>query len=167
MPEFSLPPNAPVGLTPYALAKRFVGLRELPVKGQDHPFIQWCFTVCGYGTNTPDEQPWCSAFANGICWLLGLPHSQSAAARSWLAVGRPVNLTVAALGFDVVVLKRAGDNAGPEVRYKDGWPPGHVGFFAGIENGGVLVLGGNQGDQVSIARFSLERILGIRRLVAA
>lgn len=37
-------------------------------------------------------------------------------------------------------------------------------ILAGLEGGRVLVLGGNQGDQVSIAGFPAERLLGVRRL---
>jgi len=40
---------------------------------------------------------------------------------------------------------------------------GHVGFVAGADrNGNLLVLGGNQGDAVSINRFSRGRVLGYR-----
>lgn len=146
------------------MARRFIGLRELGAKGQDHPFIQWGFSLCGYGYNTPDETPWCSALLHGICWPLGLVCSGSASARSWLRVGREVEREDATIGHDVVVLKRgAGYQPGPEILAA----PGHVGFFAGWEGDGVLILGGNQSNSVSIARFSADRILGIRRLEAA
>jgi hypothetical protein len=39
-----------------------------------------------------------------------------------------------------------------------------VGWFAGVDKGQVLVLGGNQGDQVSVASFPVSRVLGVRRL---
>lgn len=153
----------PLSRTPLNLAERFVGLRELSAKGQDHPFIQWCFSVSGYGHDEPDETPWCSAFVNGIAWLLDTPRSGSAAARSWLRVGKQINLTVAEPGFDVVVLKRgSGVQPGPEVIKAQG----HVGFFYGLVAEHVLVLGGNQSNAVNIERFPLWRVLGVRRLVA-
>jgi hypothetical protein len=43
-------------------------------------------------------------------------------------------------------------------------PYGHVGFFKGYDDqGNVLVLGGNQGDAVSISPYPRESLLGFRR----
>jgi hypothetical protein len=42
--------------------------------------------------------------------------------------------------------------------------PGHVGFFGGFNDHSVMVLGGNQGDTVSLRPFPIERVLGFRRL---
>jgi uncharacterized protein (TIGR02594 family) len=108
-----------------------------------------------------DDVPWCSAFMNYIAWLLRLPRSKSLQARSWLAVGRPVNVEEAEAGFDVVILKRGeGQQPGPDVLNA----PGHVGLFAGREADVVLLLAGNQSDAVNVQRFSASQILGIRRL---
>lgn len=148
--------------TVFDLAQRFVGeVHELP-GGQHSPFIQWCFESCvGYGSDTPDEVPWCSAFLNRMAWLKRLPRSKSAAARSWLQVGRVLELDSAEIGWDVVILKRgAGQQPGAEV-FK---APGHVGLFAGYHVNVVQVLGGNQANGVTVAPFSREQILGIRRL---
>lgn len=148
-------------MTLYQAALRFVGEIHEIVGPTHEPFIQWCLTSCGLNPDTPDEVPWCSAFINRLCWWLRLPRSKSAAARSWLLVGMPVSLGQAESGFDVVILKRAGSNAGPEVT---SGAPGHVGLFAGVENDHVLVLGGNQSNGVSIARFAASDVLGVRRL---
>lgn len=156
-----------MNITAYELAQRYVGIRELGEPGKDHPLIQWWLSLCaGFGVESPDQTPWCSAFVNGICWELRLPRSKSAMARSWLGVGVPVAVfdpVRQSVGFDVVILKRgAGDQAGPEVRDA----PGHVGFFGGIVGGNVNVLGGNQGNAVSLQQFDVGKILGIRRLAA-
>jgi uncharacterized protein (TIGR02594 family) len=148
-------------VTLYDLALRFVAeVRERP--GAAHaPFIQWCHESCGFGPDTPDEVAWCSSFVNRLAWLLRLPRSKSAAARSWLSVGVPITLTDAKPGYDVVILQRGGgEQPGPEVLAA----PGHVGLFAGWQQSGVLVLGGNQSDGVTIAHFPAARVLGIRRL---
>ena len=143
----------------YTIAQRFVGLKEVPGTG-DNPQILAMLKLDGDWPDH-DEVPWCSAFMNYVAWLLRLPRSKSLRARSWLLTGRPVHPDGAKVGFDVVILKRGGDNEpGPDVIAAKG----HVGLFAGYEGGKVLVLGGNQGDQVSIARFPEIRILGIRRL---
>lgn len=146
-------------MTAFKLAERYIGIKELS-GSKDHPLIQWWLSLCGMGTESPDETPWCSAFVNGIAWELRLPRSKSAAARSWLAVGTAIALDDARVG-DVVILKRgASPQPGPEVLRA----PGHVGFFAGLEASSVLILGGNQGNAVGLARFSRNDVLGVRRL---
>ena len=145
----------------FEIGQRFVGIREVPGK-DDNPLI---LAMLKLDDSWPqdDEVPWCSAFLNFVCWLLRLPRSKSLRARSWLRIGRPIDVTDACVGFDVVILKRGGpDQPGPEVIDA----PGHVGLFAGMSDGSVLILGGNQGDTVSVAPFPRSRILGVRRLVA-
>lgn len=146
-----------VGL--FELAERFVGTKE--VAGiEDNPMV---VAMLKLDADWPkaDEVPWCSAFVNYICWLARAARSKSLRARSWLRVGSSISLAGACVGRDVVVLKRGGSNQpGPDVLKA----PGHVGFYAGQEGNYVLVLGGNQGDQVSVARFPVSRILGLRRI---
>ena len=149
-------------MTLFDLAQRFVGEIREQAGPIHHPFIQWSFTTCGYGLQTPDETPWCSSFLNGLCWLLRLPRSKSARARSWLTVGRPISLEDAQPG-DVVVLKR-GDGEQPGADVLDA--PGHTGLYAGTEGVHVLILGGNQSDGVTIGRWPRALILGIRRVTA-
>ena len=147
----------------FELAQRFIGeIREIPGEAH-HPFIQWAHMLCNLGESQPDEVPWCSSFINACCWLLRLPRSKSAAARSWLSIGQAIELHNAMIG-DVVILKRgSGDGAqGPEVLNA----PGHVGLFAGADiiRGTVNVLGGNQSDGVTVASFKSANVIGVRRL---
>lgn len=139
-------------ITVFQLAQRYVGVRELS-GAQHHPLVSWWLSLCGFAMDAPDEIAWCSAFLNGVAWELRLPRSKSAAARSWLSVGVPVNIADARAESDVVILSRGTNPA-----------QGHVGFYAGWEGGQVLVLGGNQQNTVSIEAFDATRILGIRRL---
>ena len=157
----------PIPMTPYSLARQFLGMRELSAPGKDHGWIRWALSLVGMGPEAPDETPWCSAFVAAIAWHFpGVPRSRSAAARSWLDVGKPVGLSVASPGFDVVVLSRGRlPQPGADVMYGPGrYPPGHVGFFDGIQGSSVLVLGGNQGNAVTVDSFPMERVLGFRRL---
>lgn len=148
-------------ITAFSLAQRYVGIQELSQAGKDHPLIQWWLSLCGFGLEAADEIPWCSAFVNGIAWELRLPRSKSAMARSWLAVGEPVELSRARVGFDVIILRRgAGDQPGPEVLNA----PGHVGFYAGVDMGSALLLGGNQSNGVNVSRYPGDHVLGVRRL---
>lgn len=152
-----------VQVSAYDLAMRFVGLKEIsgPVS---NPQVLAMLRLDNSWV-ADDLVPWCGAFTSYIAWLLRLPRSKSLAARSWLGVGTPIRLEEARPGYDVVILRRGeGQQPGPETLDASG----HVGFFAGIEgtisNQRVMLLGGNQGDQVSVLGFPVERILGVRRL---
>lgn len=144
-----------MNITPYMLAERFVGTKEVSGKAANPAILAMLNLDAKWPTD--DEVPWCSAFTNYIAWLLRLPRSKSLLARSWLDVGTPVDPHYATQGFDVVILTRPGN---PE--------SGHVGFFsaysAGPEPDRIYLLGGNQSDSVSVVAFDFNRILGIRRL---
>lgn len=146
-------------ITAFQMAERLLGLQEV-AGDEDNGFVVWSHSLCGLG-QSPDEVPWCSSWLNAIAFLLGLPRSASALARSWLIVGKEIELDQAKPGFDIVILKRGGGNQpGPDVLQA----PGHVGFYAGHDNFFVDLLGGNQGDKVSVASFERSRLLSVRRL---
>lgn len=151
----------PFHVTPYGLASRYLGIRECA--GAVHNAL----VVAMLQLDTPavhdDETPWCSAFVNWIAWNLCAARSRSLSARSWLSVGKAIDPDAAERGFHVVVLSRGGGfQPGPDVRSA----PGHVGFFHGYDNatGRVGVLGGNQGNAVSVAWFPKARVLGVREI---
>jgi uncharacterized protein (TIGR02594 family) len=144
-------------MTAFALAQRFIGVKEAPGIG-NNPIVQTMLALDA-PEDYADAVPWCSAFVNFIAWMLRLPRSKSLRARSWLLVGRPVPLREATIGFDVVIFNRGGIHD-PDVIAS----PGHVGFFAGIEQDKIVVLGGNQSDSVSLARYNVSDVLGVRRL---
>lgn len=145
-------------------AQRFIGLREI-AGDKDHPLIQYWLSLCGFdGAVVHDETPWCSAFMNGMAWDCELPRTKSALARSWLRIGLPITIDKCYAANDVLIFQRGdGVQPGPD-NYT---ASGHVGLFAGIEGNMVLVLGGNQGDGVSIIRLPLTRLLGCRRLLGS
>ena len=147
--------------TAFDFAEKFIGFKEIPGP-KDHPFIQWCLSLCYDGTfGLHDEIPNCSAWMNGICFLLDLPRSESAAARSWLRVGREVPLEEAGPGNDIVVFSRGPlPQPGPEVIKAQG----HVALYGGYIGNMVLARGGNQGDEFNDSWFPLDRVLGFRRL---
>lgn len=142
----------------FELAQRFVGSKE--VGGQvDNPMI---LAMLKLDNSWPenDEVPWCSAFANYICWLARLPRSKDLRARSWLTIGKGISLDDAEAG-DIIVLQR-GKGVQPGADVIDA--PGHVGFYAGRFGEFIEILGGNQADQVKISRYPKSRLLGVRRL---
>jgi len=134
------------------VAMRYIGTKEV-LGVHDNPVVM---AMLDLDDDWPehDEVPWCSSFANWVAWNLGLSRSGSKAARSWLTVGDHVELNKAEQGLDVIVLSR-GTNQNQ----------GHVGFFYEFRNGDVGIIGGNQGDAVSLAYFNKDNILAVRRLV--
>lgn len=92
-----------------------------------------------------DEVPWCASFVGWCLIKAGEVSTKSAAARSYETWG--VKLNKPKLGA-VVVFTRAGG--------------GHVGFWVGEKDGKWLILGGNQGDAVTIAPFDTARVLAVR-----
>lgn len=148
-----------MNITAFELAQRFVGLKEVPGAGTNAAVLAMLQLDAGSSIKD-DATPWCSAFVNYVAWLLRLPRSKSLSARSWLTVGRPIAIHEARAAFDIVILKRGGaSEPGPDVLAA----PGHVGFFASRQEH-VYLLGGNQGDSVSIAPFAPASVLGVRRL---
>ena len=148
----SPPKESGMAITAYDLAMRYVGIKEVPGT-EDNPLL---LAMRQLDNDWPehDEVPWCSGFMNWIAWHLRLPRSKNLMARSWLNVGKPVSLTRAAPGFDVVILWR-GTPEGAS---------GHVGLYAGHSDGKIKILGGNQNNAVTIAEYPANRLLGIRRL---
>lgn len=147
----------------HAAAKRLVGtIKERP-GGLNHPFILWAHELCRLPIGTPDEVAWCSSGINALAFVLGLPRSNSARARSWLEVGSEMALVDAQPG-DIAIFKRGtgGGSAGPEVIEA----PGHVAVFDTYDSVRriVNVYGGNQNNQWSAGKFMEESLLGIRRI---
>jgi uncharacterized protein (TIGR02594 family) len=142
----------------FDLAQRFTGIKE--VGGNvDNPQIMAMLKLDAKWPSA-DEVPWCSAFANYICWLARLPRTKDLRARSWLTIGVGIQLDEAEPG-DIVIIKRGkGEQPGPE----NTTAQGHVGFYAGRSDGLIEILGGNQSDTVKISRYPSTRLLGVRRL---
>lgn len=134
-----------------AIARKYLGLRE--IKGPQHnPTILGFWSKMG-ASFKDDETPWCGAFVGGVLDEAGLTRklvAGGAMARNWLKLGNA--LEKPAVGAVVVFWR--GDPKGAS---------GHVGFVVGQDKAGNLaVLGGNQGDKVSIAFFPKSRVLGYR-----
>lgn len=146
-----------MNVTAYDLAQRFVGLKEVPGTGDNPQIMAMLKLDAAWPSN--DEVPWCSAFVNYVAWLLRLPRSKDLRARSWLGVGRPIDLKDAVANWDIVILNRGGPQ---DASVLDA--PGHVAFYSALEKGRILCLGGNQSNSVSISRYDEADLLGVRRI---
>jgi uncharacterized protein (TIGR02594 family) len=131
-------------------ALREYGIRGISSKGRTVNVVAY-LKATGVGRSS-DETAWCSAFVNWCMLMAGFPGSGLANARSWLNWGG-VALDFPVYG-SVVVLWRENRNG----------PLGHVGFFVKMQGDNLLLLGGNQGNSVSIRPYSKERVIGIRWL---
>lgn len=148
--------------SPYELALHLSQMEIAEMPGEDaHPFVRWSLSRVGFGLKASDETAWCSAFVNVVHEMCGLPRSKSAAARSWLKVGQPVELAEWKIGDVVIITRGDGQQPGPEVIAAQG----HVGFLADVDKvkRELAILGGNQGNRISVARFPVNRLLGVRR----
>lgn len=130
----------------FAAAHREIGVHEYPGPA-DNPRIVEYHQVTSLRASD-DEVAWCSAFANWCMTQAGIRGTGSAAARSWLEWGRPLPQPRPGC---IVVFARGSDAA-----------QGHVAFF--VQHRGVVldVLGGNQGNQVKVAPYAAQRVLGYR-----
>ncbi|MFY0598625.1 MAG: TIGR02594 family protein [Cyclobacteriaceae bacterium] len=133
------------------IAASQIGIKEIKGKKNNEQIVNYAketkINVNG------DETPWCSIFVNWCAKQAGLQMTNKANARSWMYVGRPVDDPRPG---DVIVLWRESP---------DSWK-GHVGLFFGYSKDfkKVFVLGGNQGDSVSVASYDARKVLGFRRL---
>lgn len=130
----------------FKLAGRQLGLNERDQKAALADYL-----TTGGANLDPATTAWCAAFVNATLAQTGMQGTGSNMARSFLDWGQPVEQPQVG---DLAVFSRGDPNG----------PYGHVGFFQGYdENGNILVLGGNQGDAVSVAPYSADRLLGFRR----
>lgn len=128
-----------------AQAWRHLGTRE--IRGPQHePKILGWWKAIKRGGIKDDETPWCAAFVGGCLEAVGLMSSQFESAKSYLDWGMKMDQPEVGC---VVVFQRDGG--------------GHVGFVVGRDPmGRLMVLGGNQSDEVNVRAFSHDRVIGYR-----
>jgi len=126
-------------------ARSYIGQKEIPGLKHNSVIVNF-FKRIKRGGIKADEVPWCAAFVGACLEEAGYVSTRFESARSYLewgsALGRPC------YGCIVVFARNGG---------------GHVGFAVGRDlKGRLLILGGNQGDQVSVAPFDPNRVIGYR-----
>jgi len=113
-----------------AKAESYLGFHERPGNRGIEEFI--ALAKCG----EPGD-PWCAIFVNACLEAAGVRGTRSAMARSFERDGNFVQLAGPALGA-IATMWRGSPSSGS----------GHVFFYLGENDKGVLALGGNQSDQV-------------------
>lgn len=128
-------------------ALKLFGIREVPGPVNAPEIMGWARELGVEGDYVADAVPWCGLFVGAVVQRSGwTPVPGPLWARNWARFGQPS--PEAGLG-DVLVFGREGG--------------GHVGFYVGEDAGAFHVLGGNQGDAVSIIRVAKWRLLAARR----
>ena len=146
----------------YIISRNCIGITEIP-GAAEHPAIHWAFDLTGNPQARDDVDAWCGAWQALTSKLAGLPVPVNPArARSWLTVGADIPLANALEGDTVILSRGVGLQPGPTVLDA----PGHVGRLVAyhLATDTVDLLGGNQGNRVSVAGYPASRILGIRRV---
>lgn len=135
----------------YKFAQSKLGLKE--IKGAKHnPEIIEMFDAVGHDWIKDDETPWCAAFVGWCLKSVGIPHLNEVAARKYEKYG---NETKKPKVGDIVVIWRGSAAS---------WM-GHVGFLHSMDETHISILGGNQGNEVSIRKYPRGRLLSFRTVV--
>ena len=122
-------------------ARQHIGLSEIPGKAHNPTIQNWLRSLTAWWSD--DETAWCGTFVAYCCRVGGRDVPKNwFRALSWADAG--TRLDEPAYGC-IAVFSRVGG--------------GHVGFVVGRDReGNIMVLGGNQGNRVSIARFDPKRV---------
>ncbi|KQV66653.1 TIGR02594 family protein [Caulobacter sp. Root343] len=131
-----------------AVARALIGTRETPGPANNPKIMDWANKLGGKKLGVAyagDAVPWCGLFAAHCVNAVGLALPPIAVrASAWSSWGLRVTPCVGA----ILVFTREGG--------------GHVGFYVGEDETHFLVLGGNQGDQVSIVKIAKDRLSACR-----
>ena len=134
-----------------AAARAKLDTREAPGVANSPTIMGWArrlgTKVLGIAYNA-DSVPWCGVFVAACVAEDGLtPAPVAVRAQSWATWGQNLRPDRLAPGA-VLVFERPGG--------------GHVGFYVGEDATSYHVLGGNQGDAVTIARIAKDRCVARR-----
>lgn len=129
-------------------ARSQIGVREIPGPQHSARIMGWIARLgrkLGVAVRD-DETPWCGTFVAEVMDRVGLSLPPiPVRASSWASYGR--KLLAPRYGC-ILVFSRTGG--------------GHVGFYVGEDATHLHVLGGNQGNAVSITRIARNRLTAMR-----
>jgi uncharacterized protein (TIGR02594 family) len=137
-------------MTPFEIARGYIGTTEGPGPA-NNPVVMEMYASVGHDWVEHDSVAWCAAFVGHCLETAGIRSTRKLTARSYLDWGIPVEIAEAQPG-DIGVIPRGASS----------WQ-GHVFFIDRIEGAWVWGLGGNQSDAVTIKRYPVSKLLGVRR----
>ena len=134
----------------FSEAKKYLGVKEINGPKSNPIITGWIKSAARWLNGDDSQTAWCGCFrgAIGLATGTGVPSSHYRAA-NWLSWGDKVKTIRDAIIGDTLVFKRPGGY--------------HVGLFAGMDGQNILVLGGNQSNEVNISKHSTTILEGIRR----
>jgi uncharacterized protein (TIGR02594 family) len=128
-------------------AVKQMGVKEIVGSKHNPVILEWADEVGLKKVYTNDEIPWCGLFIAHCAHVAGLQVVDKPLwALSWANYGTKVDEPM--LG-DILTFKRDGG--------------GHVGIYVGEDAAYYHVLGGNQGNSVSVSRIAKSRLYQARR----
>jgi len=122
------------------------GTKEISGKGHNARILRYSGALTGDFKS--DETPWCSAFANWVMMQVGIAGTRSGWAKSWRNWGRSLGKDNPRYGAIAVFNRKYWSE--DDQKFKNG---SHVGFYVAHKGGRIELLGGNQGDSVSISPY--------------
>lgn len=128
-------------------AMKLYGTKEFIGEDNNPVIMQWASEL-GLMAYNADALPWCGLFMAYVAFKADKkPPTAPLWARNWMNFGKPCTPE---LGSVLVFSRGSG---------------GHVGLYIGEDKQSFYhVLGGNQGDSVSITRIAKERLLSSRAM---
>lgn len=120
----------------------------------NNPRILACFAAGGNKASNDKTTPWCAGFMSKMLADAGLESLRSLSSQAYRKYGSEIGITdwSRVRKNDIVVISYGGGT-------------GHVGFYRGYDQSRnkILVLGGNQGDNVKLSTFGTSQVAAIKR----
>lgn len=136
-------------------ARKYIGTSEIPGSKNNPVLMRILDLADGIKDGKTigafdDDEAWCAKYVSAVLELVKIRSARSAWAQMYKTYAQ--ELKAPAVGAIVVFW-----------REKPTSTKGHVGFVVGRDkNDNLMVLGGNQGDEVSVKPFAPHRVLAYR-----
>lgn len=135
------------------IAKSHMGVAEV-AGARDNPTILQFYADVDHPEIDNDETSWCAAFVGSCLKRAGMRYLPTLLARDYTKYGPDVKKPEVGR---IAVFWRGSPSS---------WK-GHVGFITKFDDESLWILGGNQGNEVSVEKFSRSKLLAIVEPVPA
>lgn len=137
------------------IARPYIGKTKEVAGVKHNPIILGFWKAIGINWATTDEIAWCAAFTGAILKAAGLKYLETGMARNYTDYVRQTKSgkKLDKPCYGCIVVMWSGDPKGTQ---------GHIGFCVGVQEGkpdNLMILAGNQGNQVGIDPFNKSKVL--------